>query len=222
MWNEGVIHKLKCNRITSTLLTFFDSYLKDRHQHVVLNATESKWMKVNAGVPQGSFLSPLLFLVYINDLPDNIKSEMRLYADDSFLFTKVEGIEHTQEKIEEDLVAIGRWAYQWKMVFNLDITKQAVEIIFSVKNKITVHPKLIFNDVPVAREESTKHLGIHLDTRLNFSKHVREAILKATKGISIVKMLSKYVDRNILIYRTNLSVPISIMVMLFITIKELI
>ena len=73
------------------------------------------------------------------------------------------------------------------MLFNPDITKQAVEIIISVKNKITVHPELIFNDVPVARVESTKHLGIHLDTRLNFSKHVREAVLKANKDISILK-----------------------------------
>ena len=81
-------------------------------------------MKVNAGVPQGSVLGTLLFLVYINDLPDNIKSEMRLFADGSFLFTKVEGIERTQEKIEGDLATIGRWAYQWKMVFNPDITKQ--------------------------------------------------------------------------------------------------
>ena len=198
VWHEGVIHKLKCNGITSNLLTFFDNYLKDRHQRVVLNGTESKWMKVNAGVPQWSVLGPLLFLVYINDLPDNIKLEMRLFTDDSFLFTKVEGIDGTQEKIEKDLATIGRWAYQWKMMFNPDITKQAVEIIFSVKNKITVHPELIFNDVPVAREKSTKHFGIHLDTRLNFSKHVREAVLKATKGTSILKMLSKYVDRNIL------------------------
>ena len=111
---------------------------------------------------EGQLLLLLLFHVYIKDLPDNIKSEMRLLADDSFLFTKVEGIERTREKIEEDLVTIGRWAYQWKMVFDPDITKQAVEIIFEVKNKITAHPELIFNDVPVAREETTKHLGIQL------------------------------------------------------------
>ena len=135
VWHEGVIHKLKCNWITSNLLTFLDNYLKDRHQRVDLNGTESKWMKVNAGVPQGSVLGTLLFLVYINDLPDNIKSVMRLFADDSFLFTKVEGIDRIQEKIEEDLATTGRWAYQWKLVFNPDITKQAVEIIFSVKTK---------------------------------------------------------------------------------------
>ena len=155
-------------------------------------------MKVNAGVAQGSVLGPLLFLVYINDWPDNVKSEMRLFAEESYLFTKVEGIERTQEKIEEDLATIGRWAYQWKMVFKPNIAKKAVEIIFSVKFKITVLPELIFNIVPVAREESTKQLGIHLNTRLNFSIHVREAVVKATKGINILKMLSKYVDRNIL------------------------
>ena len=60
----------------------------------------------------------------------------------SYSPTKVEGIDRTQEKIEEDLATRGRWAYQWKMAFNSDITKQAVEIIFSVKNKITVHPEL--------------------------------------------------------------------------------
>ena len=107
VWHEGVIHKLKCNGIISNLLTFFDNYLKGRHQRVVLNGIESKWMKVNAGVPQGSVLGPLLFLVYINDLPDNINSEMRLFVDDSFLFTKIEGIGRTQEKIEEDLASIG-------------------------------------------------------------------------------------------------------------------
>ena len=92
-------------------------------------------MKVNAGVPPGSVLEPLLFLVYINDLPDNIESELRLFADDSFVLTKVEGIKRTQEKIEDDLATIGRWAHQWKMVFNPGITKQAMEIIFSVENK---------------------------------------------------------------------------------------
>ena len=84
------------------------------------------------------------------------------------------------------------------MVFNPDITKQAVEVIFSVKNKNPSHPELIFNGVPVARENCTKHLGVHLDSHLNFSKHIREAILKASKGINLLKYLSKFVDRKVL------------------------
>ena len=92
-------------------------------------------MSLKAGVPQGSVLGPLLFLVYINDLTDNISSEMRLFADDSSLFTCVKGIDHTHEKLVKDLQTVSRWAYQWKMIFNPDITKQAIEVIFSCKNK---------------------------------------------------------------------------------------
>ena len=93
---------------------------------MVLNGQESNWMNIQAGVPQGSVLGPLLFLVYINDLTDNINSEMRLFADDSSLFTCVKGVDLTHEKLVSDLETITTWAYQWKMVFNPDITKQAI------------------------------------------------------------------------------------------------
>ena len=83
-------------------------------------------------------------------------------------------------------------------MFNPDITKQAVEVIFSVKKKKPNHPDLEFNGIPVAREDHTQHLGLHLDSRLNFSKHISEAVRKATKGLSLLKYLSKYMPRKIL------------------------
>ena len=123
---------------------------------------------------------------------------MRLLANDSTLFTRVEGVDQTQVKIIKDLQTVSDWAHQWKMVFNPDITKQAIEVIFSVKKNKPDHPELIFNDIPVARQDHTKHLGVFLDSRLNFSKHIKEAIIKAKKGISLLKYLSKYVSRNVL------------------------
>ena len=165
---------------------------------MVLNGKESNWMNLKAGVPQGSVLGPLLFLVYINDLTDNISSDIRLFADDSALFTCVKGVNQTHEKLEKDLQTVTKCAYQWKMVFNPDITKQAIEIIFSCKNKKTDHPELAFNGIPIAREPFTKHLGVYLDSRLNFVKHIKEQVLKAMKSVSLLKFLSKYVDRNVL------------------------
>ena len=123
---------------------------------------------------------------------------MRLFADDSSLFTRVEGIDLTHDKLTKDLQKVTSWAYQWKMVFNPDITEQAIEVIFSVKKIKSSHPELTFNDIPVSREEHTKHLGVYLDSSLNFSKHIREAVMKASKGISLLKYLSKYVSRKVL------------------------
>ena len=198
VWHDGLIHKLKCNGISGSLLRFFENYISNRHQGVTLNGTESSWRSISAGVPQGSVLGPLLFLVYINDLTENIKSQMRLFADDSSVFTPVTDVLVTHEQLVKDLETVSNWGYQWKMVFNPDITKQAVEVIFSVKKKKPHHPDLNFNGIPVAREDHTKHLGVYLDSRLNFSKHIHEAIRNATKGLSLLKYLSKYVPRKIL------------------------
>ena len=84
-------------------------------------------------MPQGSVLGLLLFLVYINELTDNISSRMRLFAGDSSLFTRVEGVDLTHENIIKNLQTVTNWEYQWKMVFNPDLSKQAIEVIFSVK-----------------------------------------------------------------------------------------
>ena len=190
---------------------------------MVLNGNESNWTSLEAGVPQGSVLGPLLFLIYINDLTDNISSDMRLFADDSSLFTCVKGVTQTHHKLLKGLQTVTLWAYQWKTVFNPDITKQAIEVIFSCKKNKPLHPDLVFNGIPVSREpftkhlgvyldsrlnfskhineqvlKATKHLGVYLDSRLNFSKHINEQVLKATKGVSLLKSLCKYVDRNVL------------------------
>ena len=106
VWHEGVIFKLKCNAISGNLLNFFENYLLNRYQRVVLNGTESNWKSLEAGVPQGSVLGPLLFLVYINDLTDNISCDMRLFADDSSVFTCVKGVNITHDKLVKDLQAV--------------------------------------------------------------------------------------------------------------------
>ena len=155
-------------------------------------------MPLHAGVPQGSVLGPLLFLVYINDLTDDITSDMRLFADDSSLFACVTDVTQTHDRLVSDLETISKWAYQWKMVFSPDISKQAIEVIFSCKDKKPDHPDLSFNGVPVARKAFTKHLGVFLDSRLNFSKHINEKVAVATKGLSLLKFLSSFVDRNVL------------------------
>ena len=130
-----MIYKFKCNGISGNLLRIFENYLHNRYQRVVLNGTTSKWRCINAGVPQGSVQGLLLFLVNINDLTDHISSQMRLFANDFSLFTRVDGVKQTQDKLIKDLQTVTDWAHQWEMVFNLDVTKQAIEVMFSQKKE---------------------------------------------------------------------------------------
>ena len=83
VWHDGLIYKLKQNGIKDKLLCLLIDFLKKRQQRVVLNGQSSSWTKVNAGVPQGSILGPLLFLIYINDLPNGLQSNPKLFTDDT-------------------------------------------------------------------------------------------------------------------------------------------
>ena len=198
VWHNGLIFKLESYGISGPLLALINSYLANRYQRVVLNGKCSKWSPVTAGVPQGSVLGPLLFLVYINDLVDNISSDAKLFADDTSLFTVVYDENIATEQLNRDLKIIADWAYQWKMQFNPDITKQAIQVIFSQKRDKPIHPPIYFNESEVVIKQEQKHLGLILDSSLNFQSHVREKIVSARRGIGVIRYMSRYVTRDVL------------------------
>ena len=113
--HEGVIFKSKIYGIDGNLLKLLINYLKDRKQKVVLNGKTSSWKNILSGVPQGSVLGPILFLIYINDLPDGIKSICKIFADDRSLFSKVNDKNYSTVELNNDLKIISNWAIQWKM-----------------------------------------------------------------------------------------------------------
>ena len=106
-----------------------------------------------SGIPQGSVLRPLLFLIYIYDLPDGINSLCKIFADDISLFSKVYDIHKSASNLNDDLEKISYWAYQWKMQFNPDPNKQDNEFIFSRKtgsNNLS-HPPIKFNNNDISK-----------------------------------------------------------------------
>ena len=107
-------------------------------------------------------------MVYINDLPDNLESLAKLFADNTSLFSTVYNPLLSEEIMNKDLIKISKWANQWKMSFNSDITKQTQEVIFLHKSKKTDHPTIYFNYAPVAHTNCHKDLGMYLDNKLNF------------------------------------------------------
>ena len=138
VWHDGLIFKLKQNDISGNFLQLFENYLLNRNQRVVLNGSLSNYSVIESGVPQGSVLGPLLFLIYINDLERNIKSNINFFADDTMLFSIVKSPVITAEDLNHDLAIINNWAHQWKMEFNPDPTKQAT-VLFSCKKVCPNH-----------------------------------------------------------------------------------
>ena len=135
MWHEGLIFKLEQNGISGSLLNLFKNYLFKRKQRVVLNGAASSYFEIESGVPQGSVLGPLLFLIYINDLEKDVFSSIKFFADDTMIFSVVNDPVVSSTELNHDLNLINKWAYQWKMAFNPDPSKQAVEVLFSQKRR---------------------------------------------------------------------------------------
>ena len=123
-----------------------------------MNGQVSWWSNVKVGVLQGSILGPLLFPIYINDLPKVLSSNAKLFANDTSLLSVIHDSSTTSNELNGDLVKISNWEYQWKMSFNPDLNKQAQEVIFSRKTKKLNHPPLTFSKSTVSQSTYQKHI----------------------------------------------------------------
>jgi hypothetical protein len=117
---------LKCIGIKGTLLKWLESYLSYRFQRLVVERTNSTWEKVNAGVPQGSFIGPLLFLIYINDITNDIQSEAFLITDVTMILDVVDSPTTSAVKLNTVLASISSWADRWMATMNPSKTRSMI------------------------------------------------------------------------------------------------
>ena len=183
----------------NTALSVHNMFDIPKSSNKTVDMTKPDWapIPILSGVPQGSVLGPLLFLIFINDLEVGIKSQIKFFADDTSLYSVVRDPLKSAMELNHDLEVINNWAKQWKMSFNPDPTKPAEEILFSQKRP-RVHPPLFFNGIEVKRVTEHKHLGLILDPLLNFAAHFKEKIAKARKGIGLIKHLREYLPTDVL------------------------
>ena len=109
--------------ISGDLLNLMESFLSERFQIVLLNGQSSEWAGAKAHVPQGSILGPLLFLIYLYDLSDGITSSVKLFADDTPVFSTIRDINYSASNLNSDLQTISEWDFKWKMSSNPDPNK---------------------------------------------------------------------------------------------------
>ena len=196
VWHNGLLFKLKRWGISGSLLEWFKSYLTDRYQRVVVNGQNSKLNKINSGVPQGSVLGPLLFLVFINDLTHVVKHcEIRLFADDTCLFIKINDRLVSGNLINEDLYAIENWSKKWLVSFSAPKTES---MIIGYKSNLETHPILFLLNQPIITVKSHKHVGLWIDSNLWWHSHINSIALKASKRLNIISYFKFKLDRKTL------------------------
>ena len=169
----------------------FKSYLSNRSQFTRVNGVDSKVQNLGIGVPQGSCLGPLLFLLYINHLPKAINNaNVYMYADDTSLSYQNHSIHQLNMTLNQDLKALDKWLRGNKLSLNVAKTQS---MVISTKQKLAVLKSrteqldLHIHDNDLDGVQSIKYFGLHIDNTLDWKKHTLELSKKISRSLGLIK-----------------------------------
>ena len=202
VWHAGPLHKLKSYGISCQIFGLISSFLSDRRVRVVLNGKSSQEYPVNAGVPQGSILGPSLFLLYINDLPDNVICDIAIYADDTTLYSKCDQVSDLWQQLElaseleSDLRDTVDWSKKWLVDFSVGKT-QLVSFDQS-NNNGSIDVKM--DGSVLEKKLSFKMLGLTFSSKLDWGSYIISIAKTASKKIGALIRSMKFVSPEVALY----------------------
>ena len=186
--HDKVLYKMNRYGVQGNTLKWLSSFLKDRTMKVLVEGKESKSVKVESGVTQGTVLGPLVFLCHINDLPDSVKSQVRPFADDCLLYRPIKSPKD-HELLQNDLRELEKWALRWGMRFN---AKKCY--VMSIRNTSSHFYEL--DNTILQLVTSNPYLGITLSEDLQWSTHIKDITKKVNSALGFLrrnlKMKSSY------------------------------
>ena len=164
-------------------------FLSQRKQRVVLGNSKSDWADVTSGIPQGSVLGPVLFVIFINDLPDTIKSYSKIFADDTKIFRALKSTRDISI-LQDDLQNLSKWSKTWQLPFNIPKCK----VLHYGKN----NPEFTYmmENCPLKNDTSEKDLGVTFDSDYTFGTHIRNIVAKANSRVGIIKRTFTSLNTN--------------------------
>ena len=179
-----LLYKLQYYGIRGSSHKWIASWLSESYQKVVLDGQASDPVPVLSGVPQGSVLGPILFLIFINDLPDNIRSSVRLFADDCVLYRNINSLTDCQI-LQEDLISLAQWETDWQMKFNVAKCHSMRVTRHLPSNQI--HFSYSLHQQTLEQARSAKYLGLTITDDLEWGQHISEISCKATKTLGFLR-----------------------------------
>ena len=192
--HKKLLHKIKYYNICDTLVSCIQSFLTDRKQKVVVNRASSGWKEVTSGIPQGSVLGPLLFAIYISDLPNNINSEILLFADNTKLYRVIKTPED-RTLLQEDLLQLQSWSDKWLLKFHPDKCKV---LAINKNNDYLLDYYLLPNNEKhtLSRTVNEKDIGVTFDEKITFENHIHAKVMTANKMMGLIRRSYKFLDQN--------------------------
>ena len=199
--HEILTNKLYYYGLDEKSVKWFKSYLEGRTQTTCISGNSSQFRPVTCGIPQGSILGPLLFIVHINDLPSVLKHcKVSMYADDTMLYCSGKDPRELCRKINEDLEHVRIWLLRNKLHLNM---KKTEYITFGSKQRLEKMDDNDFdiqiNSTLVRRVRECKHLGVLLDENLTWQNHINTLQKKIRGGLFMLKSIRNIVNKNVLL-----------------------
>jgi hypothetical protein len=173
LWNYGV---------KGNTHGWIESFLTNRTQRVVVDGEMSDWADVESGVPQGTVLGPVLFLAYINDLPNSVSANTRLFADDCVMYRSIKSTSDCAS-LQQDLDNLQQWEQDWCMSFNAD--KCSTMTITRKKKPISYSYSI--HDQTLEHVDSATYLGVELSSNLSWTRHINKTTMKANRQLAFIK-----------------------------------
>ena len=193
--HSTLLMKLRATGLGEDILRWFRSYLSDRKQLVDVSGTYSSTAQVICGVPQGSILGPLLFLIYVNDMSAVVKNKLLLYADDSGILVSGKSRADIEHALEEDLHLVSQWLVDNKLSLHLGKTES---ILFGSKQRIGPNKSLVIkcNGTEINSTSSVKYLGATIDQFLSFDAMARSVLQKANARLKFLYRKKEFLTQH--------------------------
>ena len=191
--HSRLIGKLQAYGINGDLLKWIEAFLRDRSQVVKVNGEESFSAPVLSGIPQGSVLGPILFVLYINDLPDKINSDTLMFADDTKILRRIMSQEDSLE-LQKDVEELESWSDKWLLRFN--IAKCHVLTVGKTEDIVHTHDYELYGK-PLEHVFEETDLGVTIDSELRFEEHISKKINKANSIAGLIRRSFAHLDGNL-------------------------